>query len=986
MKNNTLFSLFLIALFQCIGAFAQYETTINAYVLDKQTKKVIPYANIGFVDKAIGTVSNSRGRFYIKYDENKIGKKDVFKISHQGYESLQLTQEQLFNRLQKKNIITLKPLRYKDDSIGDSVNKEIKDSIGYISYSVDKLIHWNDRKSLGAEVATLIRSKRVNSRLEYLKFMVAENNSDSLLVRINIYDKKENLPDHNILKTNIYHTISAKKGEQIVDLSPYNIHVNDDFIIGFELVDVFGKDFSFKVKTGKGGNSFTRSTSQNGWVAGRNEGVAFKVGIVHSELSEDELKRQPPSSIVLYWDTSLSMQSRNMEKELMFLTYYFSKINEVDIDVVPFSDVLGDRIHFKIKNGDVKSLIKTLSSFKHNGASDFSELFKETKLPDQYLVFTDGLDTFGGHQFIYDVPVFYFNSSKTANDSQLQQGGFSSEGYYLNLAEISVYEALNYIGKNINDNTKYDRGLQKLVSGNVYSNGIPVQGCKVSVAGELSQAITDKNGNFVIKVENNQKLSFQHISMKTKSIVYDGIEKLKIELKPKYENLNEVVLNGKRKKFSDAEIQERRRGHSGQFLHKDDFRKSAVFLDEIIRGRFIGVEVVGNGVFAEYRMRGRAGGLGGDVPRPLFVVDNIIQGQPPSHLTIHQIESISLIKGITGALRYGRLGGNGVFVIKTNFDIDPSENKNDIRVKGNEYTESTSLLNPNKGRPEYFNTLWESSTYKSAKNVYYELRKRHLNEISFYVYSSEYFKKWDQKFSHEIISNVIEVASDSYIALRTLAFHLEEIESYQKALFLYKKLNDLKPEYVQSQLDLGRVYKLNKEYVEAFHIYKSILENDSYVDDKYGEVYKQAKSEIRHLFNHYRSHLKNVQLPKEFFAVQGAPARIVFEWNDPNAEFQLQFVTPTKKYQNWTHRFDGNHELVNEELKRGVMSKEFIIDDTATGEWIINILSYDDSKSNQTFMKYTIYKNYGLPGETRTIKLIKLYNQNEKVTLDRFSI
>ena len=42
------------------------------------------------------------------------------------------------------------------------------------------------------------------------------------------------------------------------------------------------------------------------------------------------------------------------------------------------------------------------------------------------------------------------------------------------------------------------------------------------------------------------------------------------------------------------------------------------------------------------------------------------------------------------------------------------------------------------------------------------------------------------------------------------------------------------------------------------------------------------------------------------------------------------------------------------------------------------------SKENPVYLKYTIYTNYGLPEETKKVKFIRLYNQDQKATLDRF--
>jgi uncharacterized protein YfaP (DUF2135 family) len=113
--------------------------------------------------------------------------------------------------------------------------------------------------------------------------------------------------------------------------------------------------------------------------------------------------------------------------------------------------------------------------------------------------------------------------------------------------------------------------------------------------------------------------------------------------------------------------------------------------------------------------------------------------------------------------------------------------------------------------------------------------------------------------------------------------------------------------------------------------------------------------------------------------------RIVFEWNDPNAEFELQFVNPQKKFFKWAHTKFDNRERMLDEIKKGYTTEAYIIDDAEAGEWIINIEALNETSDiNPNYLKYTIYKNYGLPSETKTVKVIQLENLKQKVTLDKF--
>ena len=51
--------------------------------------------------------------------------------------------------------------------------------------------------------------------------------------------------------------------------------------------------------------------------------------------------------------------------------------------------------------------------------------------------------------------------------------------------------------------------------------------------------------------------------------------------------------------------------------------------------------------------------------------------------------------------------------------------------------------------------------------------------------------------------------------------------------------------------------------------------------------------------------------------------------------------------------------------------------------WIINIENYTiQDSSNPTFIKYTVYKNYGRPNEIKKVKVLDLNKLKQKITLD----
>ena len=90
------------------------------------------------------------------------------------------------------------------------------------------------------------------------------------------------------------------------------------------------------------------------------------------------------------------------------------------------------------------------------------------------------------------------------------------------------------------------------------------------------------------------------------------------------------------------------------------------------------------------------------------------------------------------------------------------------------------------------------------------------------------------------------------------------------------------------------------------------------------------------------------------------------------------------KYFNWSHTVIDSRDNMIDEIQYGYNTEEFIIDDSDKGEWIINIENFSlENQDNPTYLKYTVYKNYGRPNEIKKIMVINLSEIKQKTTLER---
>jgi hypothetical protein len=113
--------------------------------------------------------------------------------------------------------------------------------------------------------------------------------------------------------------------------------------------------------------------------------------------------------------------------------------------------------------------------------------------------------------------------------------------------------------------------------------------------------------------------------------------------------------------------------------------------------------------------------------------------------------------------------------------------------------------------------------------------------------------------------------------------------------------------------------------------------------------------------------------------------RLVFEWNDGEAEFELQFVSPMGQSHVWKHTLRDNSDLIEREKKYGFSTMEVTIDEDLPGTWVVNAKYLGNKSLTPTYLKATIYSDYGSDKQQKEVKLFPLQLKEVNQTLFSFS-
>lgn len=690
--------------------------------------------------------------------------------------------------------------------------------------------------------------------------------------------------------------------------------------------------------------------------------------------------------VTIYWDASLSSQKRNFRKEWDFLEAYFNELNTVEVTFTVFNETARFTEKRNITK-DVSQLKSLVENLDYTGATSYEIL--GTTDSDAILLFSDGNAVLGGWQGDRDTPHYPVSSISRANKKHLSSLARFTSGSYINLFNTSVEGAVTQIKEGIP--IVKDKTVDELsIKGYVGTSSGALQGASIIIKGDLQEFLSKVDGTFEVPAEEGDVLQISYLGMYPKEMLVES-ERVEVELKPLDELLDEVILKGKKKKSSvtsDTGFGERsvdQIGFSVNTITSQDIRPNAQNLSDVIRGRFAGVTVNGFGDEAVFTIRG------GNSSQPaIWVVDGSIFPEIPRFVDPQNVYSISILKSVQAASRYGSIASGGAFIVKTKALAgrnDKGEIEDLALVKGNEYNEQIEQLNLEALTPNYVKQLSSIEGKEAQFERYENLVKANTTNATFFIDMALYFQKVYPEKAKEIRYRLAEVAQGNSKVLRVLGYLYENAEEYENALRIYEKVAELAPREAQSYRDLAQAYEQTANYDKSLELYINML-SEQILGVDFSHIERPLGHELLHLATLHRDKIDYTRLPEEWLLAEyRLDLRMVIEWSDREAPFEFQFVNPADKYFKWNHTLFDNKERIEAEVKSGFQFEEFVIDEAEHGLWIVNIEYKGDNDQYVTippYLKYTIYRDYGTREERKETIIIKLSKDIGKAQLHEF--
>ncbi|MFD2514124.1 carboxypeptidase-like regulatory domain-containing protein [Pontibacter locisalis] len=254
-------------------ALAQPNTIkLKGITVDAANHIPLPFVSLGLKGTDLGTVSTSNGEFELSVAEKHVS--DTVVISMVGYMQLRYTVKELSQLLKANPQIPMEAATYTLNEVEVTSKKLRTVTLGNKATPAGVGMTPFKFSNLGNEIGLLCKVKGKTTYLEEFNVDIFLNDYDTLFFRLNIYTVENGLPKDNILHEPVYLKFTGKKGKANINLQPYNLVVNEDFVVSLEYVkrlkkvDLTRKEQSglyFGARKAFGGTVFTRTASQADW-------------------------------------------------------------------------------------------------------------------------------------------------------------------------------------------------------------------------------------------------------------------------------------------------------------------------------------------------------------------------------------------------------------------------------------------------------------------------------------------------------------------------------------------------------------------------------------------------------------------------------------------------------------------------------------------------------------------------------------------------
>jgi len=721
-----------------------------------------------------------------------------------------------------------------------------------------------------------------------------------------------------------------------------------------------------------------------------------------------------PKQMGLLWDVSLSGLHRDHAKEFELLNSYFSRIGNVELSLIEFSNTVSGVTRFDIRGGDWKELRKALENAVYDGGTQFGALNLTNYPVDEFLLVSDGHSSFGSDQMqVGDKPVYAIAASAGADFPFLRSIARRSGGELVDLTALPVAKArallctqpLHFLG------VKATEGVEECypslptpvtgaltVAGMVYQ---PVKtvilqfgyGKKVTMevpvsldavrhattSVELGRVWAQKKIAELDERYNDNQLEIRHlgrsygiVTRNTSLVVLENImDYVAYEIEPPLELREEYDRIMKGREDNDRWRRRQVADQAEQYFNelfawwntkapavaaKQPLRNDAVVERNMQRETQVRMDTVPMADRMEYAAPALQGSVAG------------VQVQRNSN-AMNEVVVIGYgsakRKSVTGAV-------SGSARLSEDADMQRNAGGNDGGPERGSFTvlkaeASTRYLEQLKG-----------AARGDRYALYLKLRKDYLDVPLFYFHVAEFFLGAGEKgYGIRVLSNIAELDAENYELYKMMAYKLKEAGETGAACASFRKILEWRPFEPQSYRDYGLALEDAGLYQNALDtLYLAMTKNyDQSISALYPGIEETLLPEINELIARHKSKLRTGNVPQKLIAEMPVDMRVVLNWNRNSTDIDLWVTDPDNERCYYGHRSTAMGGRISHDFTRGLGPEQFLLKKAVKGRYKVEVNYYGDTQvklAGETTLLVEVYTHYGTPQQQRSLVTLQM--------------
>jgi len=720
-------------------------------------------------------------------------------------------------------------------------------------------------------------------------------------------------------------------------------------------------------------------------------------------------RRQWANQIGLIWDVSLSGLQRDIEKEIQLLDLIIKEKQNLTIQLGLVNNGFKNAGTFVISNGNWTELRGKLNKIVYDGGTNFSAVNAKSIQAEEYILFSDGLSTFGKNTLGLNKPVHTINTALKADYSTLKFISMKTGGQFVNLNSISVNDAFKQLNQ---------QNLQFLGIKNGSSIRQTYPSMKVNVNGHFSLAgiMNEFNTEFTLQFgfgntvvseqvvrlnptehtlssidvsrvwaqkkiaemdiqyeDNKEDISvlskqFGIVTRSTSLIVLENLDDyLRYDITPPVElrQAYNAVLKQRRTAILEqkkdlinaavAMTKELKTWWNTEFYYKEPEKKKERYPDPGMSN--VKVDPIAEMVISESVGEGTRREAAAEQIRVRKNAETVSQVRMPAPIVKKDEEAMfsddKMLNEVV-VVGYATQRKSSLTGSVTTIGGTAASGFLEGKVAGVQVAKSTpapqqpAIIIPEfKSDKDYMKSMVGKPD--SAYQAYLKIRSKYISTPMFYFDVANWFyQQKDSVRALTILSNIADLDLENADLYKTLAYKLKQTGNYRDEVFITQKVLQWRPMDAQSYRDYALALADIGQYQAALdNLYKVLTQSyNSQIADRDQGIEEIVISEINNLLTKHGNKLDLKGVDKRLIQPLPVDVRVVLNWNKNDTDIDLWLTDPTGEKGYYGNSKTKIGGRISNDFTSGYGPEQFMIKKAIKGKYKIEVNYYGDRQIN----------------------------------------